>query len=85
MSKNMREEYEKMNRGRHKEHKEKKNKSMSSSEGGKKLIGEKIHKASGYDDSDWGKVNAMISGKHPTTNICTNQVSGGKSYMKSVD
>lgn len=68
----MREEHEKMNRGRHKEQKEKKHMS-----GGGRM-GEKTHKASGYEDSDWGKVHAMLTGKHPTTNICTNAAGGGR-------
>jgi len=42
--------------------------------GGK--VGEKTHKASGYESSDWSKVDAMVTGKHPTTNLCTNRVAG---------
>ncbi len=78
MNKHMREEHEKMNRGRHKEQKEKKGKHMSA--GGR--MGEKTHKASGYEDSDWGKVHAMLTGKHPTTNICTMAAKGGEGGRK---
>jgi hypothetical protein len=72
MNKHMREEHEKMNRGRHKEQREKKGKNMSD----------------GYADSGWGKVQAMLTGKHPTTNIATNEVSGRaaeKAAFKCID
>lgn len=69
MSKHMKDEYEKMNRGRHKEPKEKKRKNM---------VGEITRKDSGYTDSGFGKVQEMLTGKHPTTNICTNAVGAGK-------
>lgn len=39
-------------------------------------VGEKTSKTSGYESSDWSKVEAMLSGKHPTTNLCTNRVAG---------
>lgn len=39
-------------------------------------VGEKTHKASGYESSDWSKVEAMVTGKYPTTNLCTNRVAG---------
>ena len=79
MNRHMREEHEKMNRGRHKEFKETKKHKLK--EGGR-LIGEKSHKSSGYEDGDWGKVHAMLTGKHPTTNICTNKILGKESEKK---
>lgn len=39
-------------------------------------IGDKSGKKSGYESSDWSKVDAMVTGKHPTTNLCTNRVAG---------
>jgi hypothetical protein len=66
MNREMKEMYRKTD----KDHK----KSSHMAKGGK--MGGKTHKTSGYEDSDWSKVDAMVSGKHPTTNLCTNRVAG---------
>lgn len=77
MNRHMREEHEKMNHGRHREKHGKKKMSAGGS-----MVGEKIRKTSG-EGGDWGMVQSMLDGKHPTTNICTNKAGGSKSTYDS--
>jgi hypothetical protein len=56
------------------DHGHSKKKHMSS--GG--MVGERVKKACSYDDTNFGAVNAMLSAKHPTTNLATTKCGGGQ-------
>jgi len=76
MNKHHREDHEMKHGARHREKPEGKKKM---SHGG--MVGEKVRKSSGSEGSsgEWGSVHAMLTGKHPTTNLATNKCGGNKS------
>lgn len=60
-------------------HKEKRRKMY---EGGE-MVGEKVKKTDGYMNKGWGSVNAMVTGKHPTTNLATIECGGRDAEYKA--
>lgn len=83
MKMHRREESEMKSHAREREsHKRKHMASGGSARGDMGLIGEKTEHTTGYDNSHWKGVNAMLKGEHPTTNMATVKACHGGSMGK---